>query len=278
MKPTLALTFLAFLALSLPVPAVTYVSTNPTLTTGADAIDPAGARDVAVNATGSTSQATLEGLTGFAAIQSFSGLTPAPGNQSTANDYIFSFTAVDRADLRLTYTGNPNTTKSVLIASDSFSTSSNSSVRMESTENAGDSLTLTIQLGDWNGTSFTAFTNQGVGAFGFTLTGAYDFVLNDTVTATFFNPAGGILSTQTITSATGTTTVGTAGYFGHQATAGTLIGRVQISYADAAGLNTPVFGLDDLGYTATIPEPSTAAMLLGGVGMLTLMRRRRRQS
>jgi len=251
--------------------AATITITDPGRVTGADAIDPADAKAVGNdNASGSTAQSVLEGLPGFGAIQSFGGFT---GNSTTANEYIFdNVTDATLPDLRIVYTGAISSGV-VAISNTTFSTSASSSMRLPG---SGTGLYgLTIQLGAWNGTSLATGSNLGVSAFGFTLSGRFGQV--NSVTFTYYDALNNVLSTQSApdTGISGDSTA--AVYSGYQTSSGqNAISRVEISVNPISTTNNGLFGLDDVGFTAMVPEPS--ALILAAGALPLWMRRRRKDS
>lgn len=243
------------------------VITDATRVTGAGAISPSdSALEVSFNATGSTAESTLEGLSGFGAVQTFAGFT---GNQSTTNDYILSFSDSELPDVRYTYTGSISTTSAVSLANNGFSTSTSQAMRLQALSNAGN-FTMRIDLGDFTGGTFTTGAT-GVEAVGFTLTGRFYALDGDGVTVTYLDTSGGVLSTQVLAQLGGASAI--AGYTGFQSV-GNLIGAIEIDFTGAGG-DTPVFGLDDFGFTVAIPETGTSALMLGCAAMATLALRRR---
>ncbi len=133
---------------------------------------------------------------------------------------------------------------------------------------------MSIQLGEWNGATFATVDALGVSAFGFTLSGRYGQV--NSVTVTYFDVLNNLLSTQVMpaTSATGTGTA--AAYSGYEIAVGqNQISRVEISVSPIGTTSTGLFGLDDLGFTRAVPEPSSSLLTIGALGSLGLIRKRR---
>jgi hypothetical protein len=249
--------------------AATITINNPVRVTGANAIDPADARSVGNNnASGSTAQSVLEGLAGFGAIQDFSGFT---GNTTKSNEYIFNnVTDTTLPDIRITYTGEI-TSGLVAISNPSFSTSPDSSMRLPGT---GEGVYgMSIQLGSWSGTALTTGTDLGVAAFGFTLSGRYGQV--NSVTFTYYDALNNVLSTQ-LAPDTGVSGQSTAAvYTGYQITSGqNAISRVEISVNPISTTSNGLFGLDDIGFTAMVPEPSALLLAAGALPLCCLRRRK----
>lgn len=243
---------------------------DPARVLGADAIDPTGAKSVGTNnAIGSTSQATLEGISTFGAIQSFGGFT---GNSTLSNEYIFNnITDATLPDLRIVYTG-AIIGGVVAVSNESFSTSASSSMRLPGTGLGA--YGMSIQLGSWNGTALATGADLGVSAFGFTLTGRYGQVTS--VTFTYYDAAGNTLSSQTAPDNTGAVDAGTASvYSGYQITSGqSAIARVEISVVPISETSNGLFALDDVGFTAMVPEPSSLLMAAGALPLLWVRRRK----
>jgi len=242
---------------------------NPVRVSGEDAIDPTGAKSVGTNiAAGATSQAVVEGISGFGAIQGFGGFS---GNATKDNEYVFNNTTdTTLPDLRLVYTGDIST-GIVAISNNDFSTSSSSSMRLPG---AGTGLYgLSIQLGSWNGSTLATGNDLGVSTFGFTLTGRYGQV--NSVTFTYYDVEGNVLSAQTAP-ATGVTDNTTAAvYSGYQITGGqNAISRVEISVDPISTSSTGLFALDDVGFTAMVPEPASFLMAAGAIPLLWIRRRK----
>jgi hypothetical protein len=253
------------------VHAAVITITNPVRVTGADAIDPSESRNVgANNASGATSQAVIEALAGFGAIQEFGGFT---GNSTVADEYIFDNVAdTTLPDLRITYTGLI-ASGVVAINNASFATSAESSMRLPG--NGHGAYGMSIQLGSWNGESLTSGAELGVAAFAFTLSGRYGQV--NSVTFTYYDALNNLLSTQ-VAPATNATGTGTAAvYTGYQITPGqNAISRVEISISPISIESNGLFGLDDIGFTPMVPEPS--ALLLAAGALPLWMRRKRKVS
>ncbi len=249
---------------SVPMLHGALVITDPTIVSGSEAITSVGS-----NASNSTPQATLEALSDFGAIQSF-GFS---GNVNGSQEYIFNNTGATQPDVRLTYLGAIGTGL-VAISNTTFATSGGSSMRISGSGTG--SYGMSILVGDWNGTTFSSGDALGVSALGFTLTGRYGQV--DSVTITYFDALDNVLSTQVMppTSATGTGTA--AAYSGYQISTGqNNISRVEITVAVDSDPDTApgLFGLDDLGFTRAVPEPSSSALIVGALGALALVRKRR---
>lgn len=255
-------------ALTSPLVNAALIITDPPFVSGADAIDPSGTKEVGnFNASGSTSQTTLESAAGFGAIQSF-GFS---GNVNANQEYIFSSTDPNRSDVRLQYTGAIGT-GAVSISNETFATSDASSMRISGSGTGP--YGMSIQLGSRNGTAFNGGNAFGVSALGFTLTGRYGQV--ESVVVDYFDAFNNLLSSQTMpaTNATGAGTAAT--YSGYQIAVGqNAIARVEITVAPLGEGSAGLFALDDLGFTAVVPEPSSGLLVIGGVAALILSRKRK---
>lgn len=249
--------------------AATITIDDPVRVTGVNAIDPPDAKAVGNdNASGSTAQSVLEGLAGFGAIQDFSGFS---GNTTKSNEYIFNnITDTTLPDLRITYTGDISSGV-VAIDNTTFSTSPASSMRLPGVGN--ELYGMSIQIGSWNGTALTTGTELGVAAFGFTLSGRFGQV--NSVTFTYYDALDNVLSTQVApdTGVSGNSTA--AVYTGHQITAGqNAISRVEISVSPISTSSNGLFGLDDIGFTPMVPEPSALLLAAGALPLCWLRRRK----
>lgn len=217
---------------------------NVTFAAPAD-IDPLmdGSRDVTLDATDSTPQATLEALPGFRVIQNFA----AAGNQSLVDAWILNANdAPTTPDLRITYSGNPSANAFQVGSNISFQTSLGSSIRLQGatlTSNTG----LKIEAGSWDDVSFT---NGGVAALGFTVVGPIDRAVGDSVTVVYYDTDGAVLSTQVITSS-----VAAAAYTGHQATGGKLISHATVTLIGDNVSPASILAIDDIGFA---PDPAAA--------------------
>ncbi|MFA6960829.1 MAG: PEP-CTERM sorting domain-containing protein [Opitutaceae bacterium] len=258
-------------AILLAVPAVHAITlTDPTL---AGTIDPTGASDITVNAGSSTAKSTLEGLSGFGVIQSFTGFTGGT-NQ-------IAFTDTSRADLQLSFSGTGvNSASGSELTNAGYVTSGLSGTRLVSdNRTSAHNVIQTIDFGSWNGSTFdsTAITTTAVG---FTLTGlTANFDRLGSISASFLSDSGSVLSTQSVS---GTTLTGSSQsiYFGFQASGSDTIGSVVITLninAKVASEGQVILGLDDLGFTtSSIPEPSSYAALAGllSLGCVVFFRRK----
>lgn len=276
------------LALLFPVLAASSLAavvTDPILTTGSGAIDPAGSRTVDVQATGSASIATLISQTDFrGAVQS--GWTGFVGAGTSTNN-IFNFTDSTLPDISFDVSGSFGTNTGSNVGNTLRTTSSSSGYNIVAS--GGGSLatpltvTVTINLGSYNsGTQM--FTNGAtVNGVGFTVAALLSTATTgQTATATFFNAYNTLLSTQSII-ASGTLTDNDSqansrdGYFGYVGD-GSMAGGVSkiilaIQYTTGG---TTGKALDDFGITSltAIPEPSSYALLAGVAGLLLVVSKR----
>lgn len=266
-QPRRVLASFALLAGSL-VSAHAIVLTDPTLYS---VIDPSGGRDITINATGSTAKSTLESLAGFGVVQDFTGFT--------AGSNTVAFTDPLRSDLRISFSGNTGTNTGNELANASFATSGSSAVRVDNSNIAGAmTVTGTLDFGSWNGSAFDSTLNS-VSAVGFTLSApSANLARLNSITANFLDAGGNVLSTQSIS---GVSSGNQGFYFGYSTGGAATISSVEFVVsinANSGGQSALILGLDDIGFTSAIPEPSTAAALLGlgALGLAALRRRARR--
>lgn len=259
------------------------VAIDPVLTTGASAIDPSGSRTIDTSATGSYPAASLTAHSSFrGAIQS--GWTSFVG-ASTSTNNIYSFTNSTLPDLSFDISGSYGATAGASVGNVQRTTSASSGYSIFA--NAGGSIatpvtvTLTINLGNYASGVFT--NGATVDAVGFTLS---DIRSGQTATVRFYNASNSLLSTQSIVSS-GTFTDNDSfansrdGYFGYAGneSIGLGVSKIVIDISYTAG-GTFAKGLDDFGFTSVItaiPEPSTAALLIGAAGLLFAGTRRSRR-
>lgn len=245
-----------FAALALPVATHAAVLSDPTLYTGADAIDPAGSEGIDVSH-GNITESALEALPGFRAVQDFTGFTGATANNASVTNYI-SFTDSAQPDIRFTTTGATAINNSGAHGtSPAQGTSGTSLIILDASTVAA--MTMTITFGSYDAGVFTSAI--GVSAAGFTLSNNADAYAFSIV---FRSTLGAALQT---VSFNGDTDADAGGnhldvFVGYQADSGSLIGSVEITRTGSS-FNT---GFDDLGFS-TIPEPSTYAALLGLAGL-----------
>lgn len=251
------------------------VTTSALLITGARAAvltpslvtsNPINPVDVAlVETAGSTSEATIEALSGVFAIHTFTGseafITPATNTYSNAVPGL-----PDVQVSMLSIVGSLGATAGQELTNSSFVTSSTSALRV-----VGGGATRTykviIDFGDqdvsWNATGTIA------GAAAFTMrTNAWGSVAS--MQALFLDNSGSTLSTQTVDVAALEATSNGAAYFGYDSM-GVGIGSIELTVS--TNTTTPTFGLDDITFTA-VPEPASLAMLATG-SLLCLTRQRR---
>lgn len=245
-------------------PCLAGTLTDPTLVTGSNAIDPPNAVQVNLTATDATPKETLTALTGFGAVQTFGNFT--------AGTNVISFTDANRADVQFTYTGDVAANIGEELVNAAFVTSASSGVRLQSSNPTSaptaHSFTVTIDFGDWNGSVFDG-AGQATQAAGFTIASTdtrWERV--ETISVDFLDSSGGSLltSAQTISPDASTT----AAYFGYEADAGNAIGsiviNVDIKSITESSTTSPVFGLDDFGFTSNpVPEPGSLSLLVASL-------------
>lgn len=240
---------------------------DPTLVTGADAIDPSGDKAVSHTPANATAQSILEGRSDFGAIQDFSGFT---GNQSLSQQYIFNNTTAQVPDVQVAYTGSLSGTAPATTDNTTFMTSAGAGMRLAGLTNATSG--FTFSFGTWDGTSLEQLAGHGVEAAGFTLTGRYGQI--NSVTVNYMDYLGNILNTQTIPNTLAEGTATAAAYTGYQITEGqNPIARIELSIVSST-TNGALFVADDLGFSHLVPEPSSALLVLGS-SVLAVFRRRR---
>lgn len=236
---------------------------NPTLASGAgNVIDPTGGEGV--DQSFGTVQSTLEARSDLRVLQDFTSFA-AGGNN------IVSFTDGSLPDIQFQFSGLFSATSAGNASTNvAGATSAGGSVMSQRNSATGTS-TLTISFGTWDGSAFSA--NQTVGAAAFTFNNVYTTKTGSVL----FKDAGGT-SLNTSFAYTGANDTDSSGnhkdfYFGWDATAETTsqIASIEITFTDSGGPFTSF--IDDVAFT-TIPEPSAA--LLGSLGILGLLLRRRR--
>lgn len=241
---------------------------SPVLVTGSDAIDPAAATDVVAEVAGSTPQATLEAVTGFGAVQNFTGATAGSN----------TFDLIGSTDFQTSVTGASTARSGEFSANDAFSTSPGGTLLIETpTTSSTNSTTVTIDFGELSGSVFDGSASD-VQAAAFTITATaaqWDEV--SSIVATFLDGSGSTLTTQTLSGsdiASGPTSGPFAYYFGFASDAQD-IGSIEIAFNIAGdGSTGGPFGIDDIGFVSVIPEPASIALL--GLGALMLRTRRRK--
>ena len=243
---------LFFLALA-PFTAHAVVILNPSLATGANAIDPSGDQTVDQNASGATAQSTLEAVPNFAAVQDFTGWSM----QGTTNYIVFT-TDTTRPDVKALYSNQTGASPGGATAHASLRTSPGSSIGIDSGSVRTASLTLDFGSATFDGTNVTAFDSaaQAPTAVGFSVCGL-DNVTSEVTVKYYGTDDTTLIVTQTLSKAadpdTGDgTTFGGDGYTGYQA-AGTgvtgAIGKVVVTANQVINGNHGI-AIDDLAYNA----------------------------
>ncbi len=258
---------LATLLAASTTPATAAVVVDPTL---GPLIDPSGSNAITVAAPDSVNKTTLEAMAGFGVLHTFTGFA-APSTT-------VSFTDPQKTDLQISFTEGPANNGNET-TSTAFSTSGASALLFAALSTApAQTIRGVIDFGAWGGTSFD--TDGGAAsAAGFTLSGQHSrFTRVESLTATFYSTTGSVLSTQSVglTDLVGTGNQGI--YFGYQAEPGQSIGSIEIVTAirASAGCATQfLLGLDDIGFVTAIPEPSSAALMVGGMALVGAAMNRR---
>lgn len=264
MRLSLATTALALAA----APLSASIITDASLVFGADAIDGPGfeAADQEIGA----SQASLEALSTFGAVQDFGGFAPLAGS-NTAN--YLSFTDPNRSDVRVTVLSG-DTSESDGGGTNVANTLSSAGSSISFKENPGGAVTLRFDFGSYDAGADTFDASVGaVDGVGFMFNNIVSGPNGSRVQATFFSDSAAPLFATAVLDGTG------AGSGNRDYSIGYLnTGLGQVGYFDVTfttpGANNRGSGLDDLGFTAVIPEP-TSAMAIAAGGLCLLGRRRR---
>lgn len=242
----------------------------PTLVTGSNSIDPSGGRnDLNLTVTGAATKAALEAVTDFGVMQGpWTGLTASAGTAPTATSTNI-FTFIDRPDVSFSFVGESGrNTASGTGGAAAYTSGPATPVGGESLFfGTSSSNVLTIEFGEYNSLTQTFTANAGVLAAGFTFARNTAATTATTWNVSFYDGAT-LLSAQTIGAGTAQTV---AALFGYIAQPGEEITRIVVGGSGSA-YNDKNHFLDDFGF-APIPEPGAA--LLGGLGLLALLRRRR---
>jgi hypothetical protein len=242
----------------------------PTLTTGSNAIDPTGGRnDLNLTVPAAATKAALEAVTGFGVMQGpWTGLTASTGtNPTAASTNILTFS--DRPDVSFSFIGEPGrNTQSGTGGAAAYTSGPTSPVGGESLFfGTASTNVLTIEFGQYDALTESFSANAGVAAAGFTFARNTAATAATTWNVSFFDGAT-LLSAQSVGAGTGTNV---AALFGYITQPGETITRIVVGGTGSAYDNKNHF-LDDFGFAA-IPEPSAA--LLGSLGLLALLRRKR---
>jgi MYXO-CTERM domain-containing protein len=275
--------------LSLAAPAAWAAPFTPSGT--GTQVDPAGGQTVDYFA----GPAVTRPLT---VIQNFTGVTPAGVATSfsradavSAAGQVIYFDDVSLPDLRFTASGNQ--AGNAFDANNSGTSSGGTFSGLNLRSGTGEverSAVLTIDFGDYNGTTFNAAAN-GVPAAAFTVSEMEQF---ERATVQFFDGTT-LLATQTVAGVArvetspnvfvegaadpaATPPAANDAYFGYTAAPGESIDRIVLTYtttattANSPNDRAPTGALDDLGF-ASVPEP--ALLGVAGLGAIALLRRKR---
>ena len=260
--------FLALLISALPLSAGVIV--DPTLTFGANAIDPAGEQTLDQDATNVTDESVLEALPELGAVQNFTGW-----NIQGTPTYIV-FTDVTRPDVMGTYGTITGISSGGSTSNASLRTSPGNSIKINSGSTRNTTLTLDFGSATYDGTNVTAFDSavNAPSAAGFTICGLDNLTVNCTVTF-YGTDDTTVLSTQVLTKATDPdaadgATYGSDGYVGFKATGTGVasgIGKIRIYTNQTQGGGGAGIGIDDLAYTtlgkAYYMTPTGAGLMNG---------------
>ena len=262
------------------------VLTDPVLTSGPDAIDPSGVPALqSINAEyGNVSQVALEARSDFQAIHNVDGGADGGGNSDdiiafsdgSIPDVRFEFAAkVNGNGWRFANAGKAITSLQRNTSDDDPNADSSSGIAYQLNMNAessnGGPSSLRIELGSWDGATFTSNT-PGVEAMGFVLT-EVDY---EQVTVSFLTDTDVLLQSTTVTAGVDYSVAKFGNndelFFAHQASIDNPIGYalIEVDPFENAGSD---MALDDLGFTPVVPEPASWAGLM--LGSLIAARRRR---
>lgn len=245
------------------------VISDPTLVTGADAIDPllpdpnAGVLDATSLVPGAATKSDLTSLPSFGVIQNFNGFTSRTTQGAAAGvpavNY-FSFTDPNRPDARISsLSGNGSGGGGDSGGSTSGATTSPPAGTTD--QYLGSNVTTggfkqTIEFGTYDAGTSTFTADQSVSAAGFMITRINAVATN--WTATFYDASNTVLSTQT-TGVIQSTTTRVAVLFGYFSSSAN-IRRVEVVFQGA--VNT---FFDDLGFTSSVVVPEPASFALCGL-------------
>lgn len=266
------------LAASVDLHAQVVVS-NPAVVTGSNAINPSSEALGFYTGSSASTVSTLEADPLFRSLQDYSGFT---GNTANNKTYTVDFGADQ--DVRFTYGSANNPASAAAISNLNYALSGTSALRLQGAS-ASTASSMTIAFGTYDsGTGFTL--NQTVTGVGFSFTGNYGNMVNDTVTVTYYSISGTALTTQTYTHAASTSSsAGAAGpvnaFTGYINSTGDAANNVSyLTIAFTTDTASPfIFGLDDFGFTtAAVPEPSSFALYAAASGLFFAASRRRRGS
>lgn len=242
---------------------------TPTLFTGANSIDPTGGRnDLNLTVSGAALKADLVAVAGFAVVQGWTGHDASVGTAPNATSTnILDFTG--RPDARFSFVGEAGrNSPSGTGGAAAYTSGPATPVGGESLFFGTDSQNLlTIDFGAYDSLTSTFAANAGVAAAGFTFSRNTAATVGTSWKAVFYDGAT-ILSTQTVDAGTNQTV---SALFAYIAQTGEKITRIEIG-GSGTNYNSKNHFVDDFGFAA-IPEP--ASTLLGGIGLLALLRRRR---
>jgi len=132
------------------------------------------------------------------------------------------------------------------------------------------SATPTITIGSIYDSSGNFISGAGVTQVGFAMLSRNDYAATVQVTANFSGGGSSVASRLIGSSADG----GENTFFGFIAPDGQTINSLSLVMTRSDTGGSAFMGLDDFGFVTNIPEPSVA--LIGGFGILALLRRRRR--
>lgn len=252
--------------------AVGATVTDPTLVSGANAIDPPGAQTIDTVATNSITEAAIEAVPGFQSVQTFTGFANA--------DNTISFTDPSLPDILFDTTSFTSTSENGIAGtSDNEATSTGSSIRTRNGNNGSPKVwRYVIDFGQLDNATFDPNANA-VKAAAFTLSNVVGTLTS--VSVIFYNVDEVAISTQSVTPSSGDLDLGDAAgidvLFAYDASlTSDLISRVLLEVSFPSGAAGAVaIGVDDVGFAA-VPEP--ASLVLACLGGLLLVGRGRRRA
>ncbi len=272
-KITTTLTLL--LATTLGGHAQGAVIADPTLASGPNAIDPAGAETLdqtpATTSDGlavtAATEASLEARNDFRVVQNFTGF----GNTTNT----IHFTDPTLPDIRFTreqVSATPNDFGEAT-SSDGFNTSAGAAIRLRNNSGGNKTTRVRFDFGSYDAGSDTWDGSvNAISAASINLINLSPGMVS--AAASFYAEDGTLISQQTLTAGTDADTPGsgaTDGLFALEVDGSTpLISYFDVRIVYPGGIKT--VGLDDLGFTA-IPEPASLALI--GIGGLLMIRRGR---
>jgi|GEM_PF-5283651 hypothetical protein len=233
------------------------------------------------NATNASPRADLLASSGFGAVRTWNNTgsewlagTAADNGLGLSHQGIMNFSDPSLPDVMFSFSGSPGSTSGSNLNNVSFVSAGSTGLRLVPSSASQVAMTLTIDFGHWNGTTFDGSVNS-VSAAGFTLTstGSGRWVTSmPEFTVTFLDASGNVLSTQGRPADWPPNENSQSLYFGYVSPTAN-ISSIQIYMV---GNTNALLGLDELGFSV-VPEPSAGALLLVGLAGMAAGRRHRRR-